>query len=116
MNMEKENKIFNQVGNKNSFNVPENYFEDFAKNMEKMIDEQEAIDTHIQLSMWQKLQPYLYLAAMFIGLYISINLFFKPSQSKIEEKKQMAELITQQEIILDEIDEFTLYEMISYLN
>ena len=36
--MKKENNILEQIGKKNPYKVPENYFEDFANNMDKLID------------------------------------------------------------------------------
>lgn len=36
--MKNENNILEQIGNKNPYKVPENYFEDFANNMDKLID------------------------------------------------------------------------------
>ena len=38
MNMKTENNILEKIGNKNPYKVPENYFEDFANNMDKLID------------------------------------------------------------------------------
>ena len=36
--MKTENNILEKIGNKNPYKVPENYFEDFADNMDKIID------------------------------------------------------------------------------
>ena len=36
--MKKENNILEQIGKKNPYKVPENYFEDFANNMDKLIE------------------------------------------------------------------------------
>ena len=36
--MKKENNILEQIGKKNPYKVPENYFEDFANNMDKFLD------------------------------------------------------------------------------
>lgn len=36
--MKTENNILEKIGKKNPYKVPENYFEDFANNMDKMID------------------------------------------------------------------------------
>lgn len=36
--MKTENNILEKIGNKNPYKVPENYFEDFANNMDKLID------------------------------------------------------------------------------
>ena len=36
--MKKVNNILEQIGKKNPYKVPENYFEDFANNMDKFLD------------------------------------------------------------------------------
>ena len=36
--MKTENNILEKIGKKNPYKVPENYFEDFANNMDKLID------------------------------------------------------------------------------
>ena len=36
--MKTENNILEKIGNKNPYKVPENYFEDFANNMDKILD------------------------------------------------------------------------------
>ena len=36
--MKKENNILEQIGKKNPYKVPENYFEDFANNMDKFLN------------------------------------------------------------------------------
>ena len=36
--MKTENNILEKIGNKNPYKVPENYFEDFANNMDKLLD------------------------------------------------------------------------------
>lgn len=36
--MKTEKNILDKIGNKNPYKVPENYFEDFANNMDKLLD------------------------------------------------------------------------------
>ena len=36
--MKTEKNILEKIGNKNPYKVPENYFEDFANNMDKLLD------------------------------------------------------------------------------
>jgi hypothetical protein len=114
--METTNNIFKKVGNKNPFTTPDNYFEDFSANMEELIDKQEEETIVVRISFWHRVQPYLYLAAMFVGLYISINTFIKPSIEKKQEENRLVEMSVQRELLLDEIDEYVLYELISYNN
>ncbi len=48
--MEEKNDILNQFGNENHFSVPENYFEDFAKNIQSKIKEKESSKRTIFMS------------------------------------------------------------------
>ncbi len=52
----------NEIGNRKPFAVPENYFEDFANNFEAQI----ALKP---LSPLKLLRPWMYMAAMFLGVF-----------------------------------------------
>jgi hypothetical protein len=58
----KKNMNLNEIGNRKPFAVPENYFEDFANNFEVQI----ALKP---LSPLKLLRPWMYMAAMFLGVF-----------------------------------------------
>lgn len=63
----------------NPFKVPENYFEDFTQKMMSRLPEKE-IKMPAKVTMWQKVKPWVYMAAMFIGMFFMVQLFInKPA-------------------------------------
>ncbi len=67
--MKEEDEIRRMCGTGNPFNVPEGYFEDFTKQLMEQLPEQ-IIPTHIEtnITTWQRIKPWFYMAAMFCGL------------------------------------------------
>ncbi len=66
--------------------VPEGYFDDFARRMEQSLPEMEW-ETQpagvMPRTWWQKVRPYVYLAAMFAGVWAMMNMvdLFSPGSS-----------------------------------
>ncbi len=83
--MNSEDKLKKIFGQQNPFSVPENYFDRFAENMLESLpekdkspnvaEETDVVGTysHTRRTIFVKLKPYLYLAAMFCGLYFGIQ-------------------------------------------
>ncbi|MDD2284794.1 MAG: hypothetical protein PHQ11_05265 [Paludibacter sp.] len=67
--MERKSTILDKMGNKNPFTVPQNYFEDFAAEMDLRISAK-------QTTLKKLIKPWVYMAAMFIGLFLIGNLFY----------------------------------------
>ena len=55
-------------------------------------------------------------SSMFNGLYVSITTFVKPSIQQKQKEQELVELAIQKELLLDEIDDYALYELLSYNN
>lgn len=66
------NKL-NNIEKKNPFRVPDGYFEEFNKNIMERLPEKEQVATKV--SLWKMAEPWLYLAAMFVGGYLMIQVF-----------------------------------------
>lgn len=73
MNKEDSN-ILSKIGKDSGFKVPENYFEEFAAKMEKSLPEKEFTPV-IKPTFWHKARPYVYLAAMFAGIWCMMKMF-----------------------------------------
>lgn len=68
----KFNKLEEIQNKKSPFKVPENYFAQFNEEIMNRLPEKEVV-TPQPVPMWSKVRPWVYMAAMFVGLYISIN-------------------------------------------
>ena len=56
----------------NPFKVPENYFAQFNEDIMNRLPEKE-FKAPVKITLWDKTKPWVYMAAMFLGLYIMIN-------------------------------------------
>lgn len=71
------NKKINQleeIGKENPFKVPKGYFEGLTDRImselpERVVEEQKPI------SLWTRVQPWVYMAAMFVGIALMVRLF-----------------------------------------
>ncbi len=66
------NKLQDIDNSKNPFEVPDDYFAQFHKEIMDKLPEKE-FTVPKKVTMWDKVKPWVYMAAMFIGLYITIN-------------------------------------------
>ena len=107
--MQNEKNILAEIGNKNPFTVPQNYFENFAATMEKKISVEKKEAKIIPL--YNKLKPLYYIAAavalvFFVGDYLNM----KTTSNVVT--NDFAETFTMEhsDIWLAYIDEYTLME------
>ena len=74
--MKQENStILEKYGKDPGFKVPENFFEDFNKRMTEMLPDVEITPVDIKPTMWQRLKPLVYMAAMFAGVWCMMQVF-----------------------------------------
>ncbi len=131
--MKKENNILEQIGKKNPYKVPENYFEDFANNMDKLIDSMplpEGIGENLEetpvaetkpagksLSLVDKLKPLMRVAAVVAILSGTSYLAVQPiiEQAK-NEQMMMAEIEFTEEdyqYLLDDYETEDMYYILT---
>lgn len=81
----KQNNILNELQGSNAgMTVPEGFFESFNKKMAASLPEQPWENEQPMMlpkTRWQKIRPYVYLAAMFMGIWCMMKMFdlMKPS-------------------------------------
>ena len=132
--MKKENNILEQIGKKNPYKVPENYFEDFANNMDKFLDsmplpegmtETPAVETPVveakpagkSFSFADRLKPLMRVAAVVAILSGTSYLAVQPiiEQAK-NEQMMMAEIeFTEDDYqyLLDEYEAEDMYYLLT---
>lgn len=73
--MKEEDKIMKKVGTDNPFTVPEGYFENLTSQVMSQLPEQKKPDFQIkQPTRWDRFKPWTYMAAMFAGAALLINI------------------------------------------
>lgn len=78
---DKEGKLKQTVGNRVPFKVPDGYFEEVQLRIMSSLPEYPAEPVAPKLSVWHKVKPYVYLAAMFAGIWCMMKMFYMMSTS-----------------------------------
>ncbi len=80
--MKEDKDILKQIGHRDGMTVPDGYFADFAARMAASLEptpfEESASlprTPQIKLSLWQRIRPYAYMAAMFMGVWCMLKVF-----------------------------------------
>jgi len=72
---QEDSTILNKYGKDPGFKVPENYFADFNQRMADMLPDVEITPIDVKPTMWQRLKPLAYMAAMFAGVWCMMSVF-----------------------------------------
>ena len=67
------------------FRVPEGYFEGLTEDIMSRLPEQSVAEP-VNISIYDRVKPWLYLAAMFIGIVVFLNVYGKMNQSSTNGK------------------------------
>ena len=89
---QEDSTILNKYGKDPGFKVPENYFADFNRRMTEMLPDVEITPVDVKPTMWQRVKPLVYMAAMFAGLWCMMSIFshFTP-QGNMDNVRAVAE-------------------------
>ncbi|MDR1631876.1 MAG: hypothetical protein LBR97_03190 [Dysgonamonadaceae bacterium] len=83
--MKKNNITLDSIEKTDPFKVPEDYFENFTADiMSKLPDL--PVEQPKVISLWERVQPWIYMAAMFAGIALMINLFVDKPDSRQEKE------------------------------
>lgn len=119
--MKEEDQIIKTAGSGNPFTVPEGYFENLTeKIMEQLPPKEEAMPEKTP-GVWDKIRPWLYMAAMFIAILLPIRFMIQHTRTTgtttlaakgTDEGSSIDEFIDY--AILDHtmMDDYTLYQYI----
>lgn len=101
-----------KINRHHGMTVPEGYFEEFAKRMEESLSEMpfekgeaEKPVAPGQRSLWQKIRPYVYMAAMFAGIWCMMQVFDNvrntPTRTTMEVKQNpvLAEALSNDQFV-----------------
>ncbi len=95
---EKNRTYLDKAGNRIPFSVPENYFEGFALEMDQQIGA-------AQVTVKRMVTPWMYMAAMFVGVFILGNVIFNIYQENKRKHAEMYEMY-----IISQLDDSALME------
>ena len=116
--MKEEDKILKKIGTENPFRVPNGYFENLTSEVMNRLPEKEKL-TAVQQepTMWQKVRPWLYMAAMFIGAALIIRVASSDHTPAAADRMAADETETEMEYINMAVDNSMLddYSLYVYL-
>ena len=119
--MKEEDKLLKKIGTENPFRVPEGYFEGFTSDLMSRLPEKEKTDIHREPTTWEKVRPWLYMAAMFIGAALIIRVA-SPGESVSNGQQQQQIAAEESDIEMEYIrtaientmmDDYSLYVYLS---
>ncbi len=78
--MKKEDKdILSKIGRNDGMKVPDGYFADFARRMAEELPQRPELAQMASgvppRSLWERVRPYVYMAAMFAGVWCMLKMF-----------------------------------------
>ena len=80
MNKMFEQRLKDRIGHDAGFRVPEGYFEEVFAKVEASLPEQKGVKAP-KPTLWQRVCPYVYMAAMFAGLWLMMKTFHRMTNS-----------------------------------
>ena len=72
--MKEDLDILSKLGKDSGFKVPENYFADFNTKMMESLPKPN-LTPQVKPSLWVRIRPYVYMAAMFAGIWCMMRVF-----------------------------------------
>lgn len=117
--MKEENYILKTVGTGNPFKVPEHYFEDFTQELIHKLPEKAPVLPTQEITLWQRVKPWIYMTAMFIGIMLSVRVFVgEPRKDNFPVISQTeADQLSEEdwEIIINHsmMDDYSLYQYLT---
>ena len=80
-----------ELRDRQPFRVPESYFEDFTDDFMRRLPTRTAHESKV-ISIYDRIKPWLYIAATFAGIVILFNVFSKPSHLNENERPVLSSI------------------------
>lgn len=77
--MKEEQNIIDRFGREHPWRVPEGYFESVRIEIESKLPAYPEMPKPQKLTVWQRVRPYMYLAAMFAGIWMMMKVLHTAS-------------------------------------
>lgn len=117
--MKEKTDLNKKIGKENPFKVPEGYFENIVPQIMERLPEPETPE-EIEITLWERVKPWVYMVAMFCGLMFSIKVIMGEKNNISSQTKEITAISTDSiQSIPDELidpivdqtmmDDYTLY-------
>lgn len=110
-----------KINRNDGMTVPEGFFEDFAAKMEAMLPERPEAEQPRRIehrTTWQRIRPYVYMAAMFAGIWCMLKMFTMMGPGNIDLSIDKNHILTDAlsddnfvyEYIIDDLNDSELFD------
>lgn len=107
---DKNPKLTDETGNKkNPFKVPEGYFENLNQQIMSQL-ESPAQESPGKVGLWEKAKPWMYLAAMFVGVALLFTVFHKKTATTDDHYAKAIQTEMMDSFFVEEEDIDDLYD------
>jgi hypothetical protein len=79
--MKISNIQLDKIRKNDPFKVPEGYFEEFTARVMEQLPEL-SVEKPKMTNLWERVKPYIYMAALFAGISLMVNLFTRESDHR----------------------------------
>lgn len=80
--MRQEDQLKDKYGTDPGFRVPDGYFEELNLKIMESLPPYPEVERKVDLSLWQRVKPYVYMAAMFAGIWLMMKMFHTATTSE----------------------------------
>lgn len=119
--MKKGDDILKKINRNDGMTVPEGFFEDFAAKMDAMLPERPEAEQPRRIehrTTWQRIRPYVYMAAMFAGIWCMLKMFTMMGPGNIDLSIDKNHILTDAlsddnfvyEYIIDDLNDSELFD------
>lgn len=115
--MKEDKDLLSKYGRKNPFTVPEGYFQDFNERLMEQLPEKEVMPEP-EIKIWDRIKPWIYMAAMFVGLMFTVRAFMGGQQHTQDAETEIGGYTEIPDEYIDPIVNQTMmddYELYRYL-
>lgn len=119
--MKEEDKLQKMIGTENPFRVPEGYFESFTSEVMNRLPEKEKLAVaRKEPTKWEKIRPWLYMTAMFVGAALIIRVAStdsRPSAERVASEESETEIeYINMAVDNSMLDDYSLYVYLADAN
>ena len=93
---EKERNTIDELRDRQPFRVPDGYFEGFTENLMSRLPQKAAPEGKVT-PLYERLKPWLYIAATFAGVIILFNVFYKPAARVQDENLTTVQVVLEED-------------------
>lgn len=120
--MDKPHDILDKINRNDGLTVPEGYFDDFKRRMSSALPERPELKADVstaKFTPWQRIRTYVYMAAMFGGIWCMLKLFTMitaPGNVSLDSNSIIADALSDEqfvnEYIVTEINQWDYYDQL----